>query len=106
MDLVIAVGGGGQHIALSIARLLRIGALSGPVEAFVIDADSDSRLATKLRYFGNTVNHGSPHPLSGAQTIVPPFARDAMKEPRAVTSTLGTSPSSSALAKSWPPRKT
>lgn len=80
MDLVIAVGGGGQHIALSIARLLRIGALAEPIEAFVIDADSDSRLAVKLRSFGNTVSAGCPHPLEGAEAIVPPFARDTMKE--------------------------
>ncbi|MBL8603451.1 MAG: hypothetical protein JNK72_16120 [Myxococcales bacterium] len=80
MDLVIAVGGGGQHIALSIARLLRIGALADPIEAFVIDADSDSRLAGKLKLFGNTVSRECPHPLDGAQTVVPPFARDTMKE--------------------------
>src|SRR5260221_86437 len=80
MDLVIAVGGGGQHIALAIARMLRLEALSEPIEAFVIDADSDSRLAAKLRTYGNTVNAIFPHPLDGAQTIVPPFARDTMKE--------------------------
>ena len=80
MDLVIAVGGGGQHIALAIARLLRIEALAEPIETFVIDADSESRLAARLRTFGNTVNSGTPHPLPGAQTIVPPFARDTMKE--------------------------
>ena len=55
MDLVIAVGGGGQHIALAIARLLRLEGLADPIEAFVIDADSDSRLAQKVRTFGNTV---------------------------------------------------
>ena len=76
MDLVIAVGGGGQHIALSVARLLRIGALAEPIEAFVIDADSDSRLAVKLRSFGNTVSAGCPHPLEGAEAIIPPFARE------------------------------
>lgn len=80
MDLVIAVGGGGQHIALAIARLLRLEGLAEPVEAFVIDADSDSRLAAKVRTFGNTVSAVVPHPLHGAQAIVPPFARDTMKE--------------------------
>lgn len=80
MDLVIAIGGGGQHIALSVARLLRIGALAEPIEAFVIDADSDSRLAGKLRSFGNTVSAGCQHPLEGAEAIIPPFARDTMKE--------------------------
>ncbi len=80
MDLVIAVGGGGQHIALAIARLLRLEGLSDPIEAFVIDADGDSRLAQKVRTFGNTVSPVVPHPLEGAQTVVPPFARDTMKE--------------------------
>ncbi|MFO0653160.1 MAG: hypothetical protein U0326_43475 [Polyangiales bacterium] len=80
MDLVIAVGGGGQHIALAIARLLRLEGLSDPIETFIIDADSDSRLAQKVRTFGNTVSPVTPHPLEGAQTIVPPFARDTMKE--------------------------
>ena len=80
MDLVIAVGGGGQHIALAIARLLRLEGLADPIEAFVIDADSDSRLAQKVRTFGNTVTPQCPHPLAGAQTIVPPFARDTMHE--------------------------
>ncbi len=80
MDLVIAVGGGGQHIALALARLLRVRALAEPVHAFVIDADSDSRLAAKLVSFGNTVTAATPHPLEGAQTIVPPFARDTLRE--------------------------
>ncbi|MEZ4390769.1 MAG: hypothetical protein R3A48_06695 [Polyangiales bacterium] len=79
MDLVIAVGGGGQHIALAIARLMRLGALSD-ARAFVIDADSESRLAFRLRTFGNTVSAGTPHPLDGAETVVAPFARDTMKE--------------------------
>lgn len=80
MDLVIAVGGGGQHVALAIARLLRLEGLAEPVETFIIDADSDSRLAQKVRTFGNTVSATCPHPLEGAQAIVPPFARDTMKE--------------------------
>lgn len=80
MDLVIAVGGGGQHIALVVARLLRLGALAEPLSAFVIDADSDSRLAVKLRSFGNTVSASTPHPLDGGTNIAPPFARDQMRE--------------------------
>ncbi len=80
MDLVIAVGGGGQHIALVVARLLRLGALAEPLSAFVIDADSDSRLAVKLRTFGNTVGAATSHPLDGGSNIVPPFARDTMRE--------------------------
>jgi len=80
MDLVISVGGGGQHIALAIARLLRIGALAEPIEAFVIDADSDSRLAQKLTSFGNTVSRECPHPLDGARAVVPPFDRATMPE--------------------------
>lgn len=79
MDLVIAVGGGGQHIALAIARLMRLGALAD-AKAFVIDADSESRLAFRLRTFGNTVSAGIAHPLDGAETVVAPFARDTMKE--------------------------
>ena len=74
MDLVIAVGGGGQHIALAIARLLRIGAIAEPVTTFVIDADCESRLGVKLRSFGNTVNtlssvHGSFFPLVRAAIL-------------------------------------
>jgi hypothetical protein len=82
MDLVIAVGGGGQHIALAIARLLRLGALASPIEAFVIDADTDSRLATRLKTFGGTVGAFAPHPLKGAETIAPAFPRDALRDTR------------------------
>ena len=80
MDLVISVGGGGQHIALAVARLLRLGALAEPMEAYVLDADGDGRLGTRLRTFGNTVSAGCPHPLPGASVVVPPFARDTLRE--------------------------
>lgn len=73
-DLLIAVGGSGQHTALAVARLARIGALSAP-RAFVIDADR-SALAASLESFGGTVSAGAPHPFPGGATVVPPFDID------------------------------
>jgi hypothetical protein len=73
-DLLIAVGGGGQHTALAVARLARIGALQAP-RAFVIDADR-SALAQSLESFGGTVGPGLPHPFPGGAIVVPPFDID------------------------------
>lgn len=78
-DLVIAVGGGGQHVALAISRLVFLGALRSGSRAFVIDADNSSRLARDLATFGDTLKWGWPHPLTGdvkEQIVVPPFSRD------------------------------
>ena len=79
MDLVIAVGGGGQHIALALARLMRLGALSD-AKAFVIDADSESRLAFRLRTLGHTLSSGTAHPPAGAETGFPALAPAPMKQ--------------------------
>ncbi|MDP3277900.1 MAG: hypothetical protein Q8Q09_22135 [Deltaproteobacteria bacterium] len=73
-DLLIAVGGSGQHVALAVARLARIGALEAP-KAFVIDADR-SALAASLESFGGTVSAGATHPFPGGATVVPPFDID------------------------------
>jgi hypothetical protein len=73
-DLLIAVGGSGQHTALAVARLARIGALQPP-RAFVIDADR-SALAQGLESFGGTVGAGLPHPLPGGAIVKPPFDID------------------------------
>ena len=51
MDILIAVGGTGQHVALMVARAVALGAIDEPV-CFVIDADDQSGLSKKLNDFG------------------------------------------------------
>lgn len=46
-DLLIAVGGSGQHVALAVSRLVLLG-LMEPMDLIVIDADSASPLARQL----------------------------------------------------------
>jgi hypothetical protein len=78
-NLLIAVGGTGQHVALACARLARIGAIPREdLECFILDSDDTNALAYKVRTFDGTVedaNASLRHPLQGAHKIHPPFAR-------------------------------
>jgi hypothetical protein len=47
MKLFIGVGGTGQHVALAIARMIRLGALP-PMKAYIIDGDDNGALAREL----------------------------------------------------------
>lgn len=73
-DLLIALGGTGQHVALAVARLAFLGALPR-VKLETIDAEDTTDLPMSLRTFGHTVLKGySEHPLGeGAEHITPPF---------------------------------
>lgn len=76
-DLLIAVGGTGQHVALAVSRLIRMGALR-PMDAIVIDADAAGGVSQQLSTFGGSlkiegVSEPLPHPLHGAERIHPPF---------------------------------
>ncbi len=73
-DLLIAVGGTGQHVALATSRLIRLRALP-PMQAMIIDADSQGQLSQEMRTFGRTlkvdgVAEPMPHPMIGGDEIM------------------------------------
>lgn len=81
MDLMICVGGGGQHLALAVARLVRLGVWNNVPLVLVIDAEETSRLALRLKHFAEPEeNLGSNairaiHPLPDPSTMFhPPLA--------------------------------
>jgi hypothetical protein len=80
-DLLIAIGGTGQHTALAISRLVFLGVLPR-MSLAVIDADDQNELSTNLKTFGQTAdgNYGL-HPLTNGDKIYPPFDRGVMKDP-------------------------
>ena len=76
-DLLIAVGGTGQHVALATSRLIRLRALP-PMQAMIIDADSQGQLSQEMRTFGRTLKVDGvaelmPHPMIGGDRIYAPF---------------------------------
>jgi hypothetical protein len=72
-NLLIAIGGTGQHVALAISRLVFLGALPD-IELAVIDADREGELSKLLKDFNETVKpERTRHPLSNGETIYPPF---------------------------------
>jgi len=72
-DLLIALGGTGQHVALAASRLVFLGALA-PMTLRTIDAEDTTDLAMSLQTFGNTVVKGqSEHPLGKDVSILSPF---------------------------------
>lgn len=89
-DLMVCIGGGGQHVALAVARLVRLGVWTNTPEVFVIDAEEGAPLNTRLRDFrapntgGDVASPGGdglPHPLPSAGKINPPFDRGKLKGP-------------------------
>lgn len=85
MDFLVCVGGGGQHIALAVARMVRLGVWGEAPEVLVIDADLESPLAKRLRAFADPGNGqtaeggsavGSPHPIRSLK-MQPPLATGA-----------------------------
>lgn len=81
-DLLLAVGGTGQHMALAISRLVFLGALP-KMELAVVDADDGGELSKSLKTFGNTVIAGyTEHPLINGSNIYAPFDKAAKKDPK------------------------
>jgi hypothetical protein len=90
-DLLIAVGGTGQHVALAVSRLVFLGALP-PLELATIDADDNQELSTSLKTFGQTVEAGyTTHPLTErAEKIYSPFDKTVREDPEFQDLFLGT----------------
>jgi len=76
---LVAVGGSGQHTALAVVRLVRIGALPNDINLIVLDSDNDQELSTTLLRPWDGVDGPDTHPLK-LNGIYPPFAR-AAKDP-------------------------
>jgi hypothetical protein len=80
-DLLIAVGGTGQHVALAVSRLVFLGALP-PVELATIDADDSQELSVSLKTFGSTVQPDyTRHPLVNGEKIYQPFDKTVREDP-------------------------
>jgi hypothetical protein len=80
-DLLIAVGGTGQHVALAVSRLVFLGALP-KMEVAIIDADDNQELSVSLKTFGNTLQEGyTIHPLENGEKIFPPFDKAIKEDP-------------------------
>jgi len=80
-DLLIAIGGTGQHTALAVSRLVFLGVLP-KMRLAVIDAENGNDLSLSLGTFGGTVDgkHGL-HPLD-FEKIHSPFDKAARKDPK------------------------
>jgi len=78
-DLVICVGGSGQHAALAIARLMHLRALPAGIQCDVIDADNSSALARSTQSLDGYVrpDFGVEHPLGISSYHTPFDARAA-----------------------------
>lgn len=81
-DLLIAIGGTGQHTALAVSRLVFLGVLP-KMSLAVIDAEDSKELSINLKTFGQTAdgNYGL-HPLAKGDKIYPPFDRGVMSDPK------------------------
>jgi len=80
-DLLIAVGGTGQHVALAVSRLVFLGALP-PLELATVDADDSQELSIGLKTFGSTVEADyTAHPLANGDKIYHPFDKTIREDP-------------------------
>jgi hypothetical protein len=89
-DLMVCIGGGGQHVALAVSRMVRLGLWNPAPEMFVIDAEAEAPLNNRLREFRERAPNGTaeasdkdrlPHPVPSATRIHPPFDRGRLKGP-------------------------
>lgn len=79
-DLLIAVGGTGQHVALAVSRLVFLGVLP-EMGLAVVDADDSQELSKSLVTFDNTTGGNyTKHPLNGAK-IYSPFDKTDKEDP-------------------------
>ncbi|MFH1436762.1 MAG: hypothetical protein ABIJ56_13725, partial [Pseudomonadota bacterium] len=77
MKVLIAVGGSGQHAALAVMRMARLGALpEESIKLIVLDADSAQPLSQALLRPWEGVEGAGTHPL-GLEAIHAPFDRAA-----------------------------
>ena len=74
-NLLVAVGGSGQHVALAVSRLTFIGALPKGNRCVIVDADTASPLSEATMSFDGFVHqkHRTNHPLAGAESFLRPF---------------------------------
>jgi hypothetical protein len=80
-DLLIAVGGTGQHVALAVSRLVFLGVLP-EMELAVVDADDTQELSTSLITFDNTIEGNyTKHPLIRGEKIYSPFDKTDQVDP-------------------------
>lgn len=87
MDVLVCIGGGGQHIALAVARMVRLGVWPEAPRMIVIDADLGSKLAVRLDTFAEPSDRSAPqgqgptikvpHPIRNL-TMTPPLAVGAV----------------------------
>jgi hypothetical protein len=84
--LLVAVGGSGQHVALTVARLLYLRALKD-VQCCVVDSDRTSPLSKALITFNDLVKPelGFHHPLPGAENFLVPFQTQNAQADRGAT---------------------
>jgi hypothetical protein len=84
--LLVAVGGSGQHVALTVARLLYLRALRD-VGCCVVDSDRTSPLSKALITFNDLVSPelGFHHPLRGAENFLVPFETQNAQADRGAT---------------------
>lgn len=86
-NMLIAIGGTGQHTALAVSRLAFLGALPQMILA-VIDSEDSNELSSNLTTFGKTFTgdnkvHGyAEHPLIDGDRIYPPFEKALLKDPK------------------------
>lgn len=86
-NMLIAIGGTGQHTALAVSRLAFIGALP-QMRLAVIDSEDSNELSVSLMTFGNTVTGENKvagyaeHPLIDGDRIYPPFEKALLKDPK------------------------
>ncbi len=75
-DLLVCVGGGGQHIALAIARMVRLGVWRRVPRVVVLDAEQTAPLNQRLLHF--SAPRGQP---GAAAARAHPFGRFDFKAP-------------------------
>ncbi len=83
MDLLVCVGGGGQHIALAVARMVRLGVWTNVPKVLVIDADLGSPLARRLKAFADPKDQKDDDQKSAAPSVPHPFKDMNMTPPLA-----------------------
>lgn len=67
---LVCIGGGGQHVALAVARMVRLGVWTNVPRVLIIDADLSSPLALRLEQFADVKSDAKsggdvrvPHPI-------------------------------------------
>lgn len=85
---IVCVGGGGQHVALAIARMVRLGVWTNVPRILVIDADLGSPLARRLALFAD-INQDQKT-TAGEVAVAHPVPK-LQREPPLAVGTVGNS---------------